>query len=149
MGFEQRMLNNDMSHSSVDTYVYQTMISVTNSQDRVRMRNLNLRCLYWVSQATEVNTQYGSIGMVLMLYPDIVSSPVPDFTASGIDRQIKRIANVVAAGQNNPVLFSFSYRAINVNPGQKLVLATMAKEESSTNIVHHVVYQGQYWVSDD
>lgn len=149
MSFEQNLVVYNANHTSLDSWSTQQLVSVTNSEDRIKTRNLSLRGMYWIDQTTEVNTQYGAVAVALLRVPDSLTSPSPDVATVGIDRMIKKLIIVLAAGQNNPVLFSFNYRAINVGPGETLLIASSAKQESTTGVNHRVNLAGTIWQSDD
>ncbi len=152
MGWEERHLANGFIHTQTFAWDFETIATVVTSGDRLRLRNLQINGIYWVDQTTEVNTQTGTMILALMRFPDTVSSPNPDFvngTGGGVDRQIKIWKPIFTAGQNNPVLFSMRFRAINCSPGQKIQIATRAIRESSTSINHRLEYMYRWWQSDD
>jgi len=151
MGFESRWLTGEPVLTTVLAWTFQTLVTVATSGDKTRVKNLFVKGIYWVDQTTEVNTQYGTLGLGLIRAPDTQSTPDPDWTTNlgGIDKQILKPTVVMSAGVNNPVLFTFSYRAINVSPGQKLIWALHPLEESGASINHRVVYAVQFWESDD
>ncbi len=148
MGFEQKQVIHSANHTVLDTWVNTTVVSVGDSADELKVKNLMMRGLFWVDQGTEVNTQYGGVAVALYRISDQVGTPDMDIGSGGIDRML-RLQYVLSAGQNNPVLFTLQYRAVNVKPGIKLMLSTQAKLESSTDINHRVQIMGTYWSSDD
>ncbi len=148
-GFEQKEIVFNTSHSVLDTWTTQQLVAVSSGGDRIKVRNLSLAGIFWVSQASEVNTQFGAVVVTLLRQHDSITSPTPDISSSGVDSNIKKMKYVAAAGQNNPVLFGFFYRAINVSPGQILHLAVNARTESGTAIVYHTNLIGTMWTSDD
>ncbi len=148
MGFEQLQVVHSASHTVLDTWVNTTVRSVASAEDRLKIKNLSMRGIFWVSQSSEVNTQFGAIVLALYRISEQVGTPDMDVDGSGIDKLMK-IQYVYAAGQNNPVLFSLFYKAVNLAPGIKLMLSTQAKAESSTAIVHHVQMIGSLWETND
>ncbi len=128
------------------------LVTAVTSDDKVRLKNIMLQGTYSVDQSTEANSQYGLLAVALMRFPDTVSTPDPDFLeaagASGIDRQIFKWRTIWASGQNNPVLWSMRFKAVNVNPGQKLYLGARILVESSSSLNHRVNTALRWWQDD-
>lgn len=137
------------SHTALKAWDFDTILTVTTAAERVRVKNLFLRGTFSLDQATESNAQRSTCYVSLLLFPDTVTTPDPDDISAGasIDRQLKGGRFVLASGQNNPTLFTFKYRAINVNPGQKLVFATQVVAESDGNVSNRIELMGTFWRS--
>ncbi len=151
MAFERRTLTTEDVLTSPDTWNLTTLKSVASSADKTRIKGIYIKGIYWVSQATEVNTQYGSLGIALMRFPDTVATPAPEWAAAGSTSPDAGVLNpmfILTAGQNNPVLFTYKYRAINIRPGEKLYLGLYVHDESGTSI-NHYVNLGYQWVESD
>ncbi len=152
MTFTERHGHDSPVLTSVGTWDLFTMLTVVTSADMVRVKNIMLTGIYNVDQTTEVNTQFGHMLVALFKFPDTVSTPDPGFdtggTMSGLDRQIFKWRTIWSAGQNNPVLWSMKFRAINVKPGETLYLGTRALVESGTSI-NHRMHTGLRWWQDD
>ncbi len=154
MGFERRTLVSAETVTATTSWNLTPIETVTSSGDTIRLKAFFMKGMYWVNQATEVVTQYGSIGVCLMRFPDTVTTPDPDWaftegTAESPDAQILSPMIVHSGGQNNPVLFTYRYRAINIRPGQKLWLGLYAFQESGPSINHQVQIGAQWIRSDD
>jgi len=151
MSFERRWNINAQSLTTVSAWSFITLASVTSAADKLRVKGVFIKGIYWVQQTTEVVTQYGSLGVALLRFPDTVSTPDPDWALSGAapDSQILNPMVIHAAGQNNPVLFTFKYRALNVRPGEKMYLALRPLQESGASINHRVNLAAQWVQSDD
>ncbi len=149
MSWEQKQVLFTAAHTVLDTWVNQQVQAVSPTNETHKVRNVRLRGIYWVDQGTEVNFQHGSIIVALSLLDDAITAPDLDVDGGGVTRSIKKLMYVMSAGQNNPVLFAFDYRAINVGPGQNLWISTQAKQESSTAINHRVNLAGTFWKSND
>ncbi len=154
MSFQRRTLVGAETLTSTLAWNLTVIKTTLSSEDTARIKGFRLKGMYWVNQATEVVTQYGTIGICLMRFPDTVTTPDPDWAAgepaaSSPDAQILSPMIIHSGGQNNPVLFSYNYRAINVRPGQKLWLGLYAFQESGSSINHQVSHASQWVESDD
>ncbi len=151
MSWQEKVVLDHVDQNTVSTWDLHTLETITTAGDLTRVKNLFLRGMYWVTHATESNEHFGVLYAAMLLFPDTVTTPDPDDIGNGLatDRQLKGGRFVIAAGQNNPTVFSFQYRAINVKPGFKLYLATQAVAEANTGITHRYEFAGNYWRNDD
>lgn len=152
MTFTERGWRTNPVITSVSAWDFKTIAAAVTSADKIRIKNIMIQGVYEIDQTTEVNTQYGLIGLCMMRFPDTVSTPDPDFleasSSSGLDRQIFKWRYVWASGQNNPVLWTMKFKAINCNPGQKVILGTRVLVESGTSLNHRVHIAGRHWQDD-
>ncbi len=149
MSWEHKQFIHGGTHTDLDTWVNTTLIAVGPSNDRLKMKNLTLRGSYSIDQSTESNTQFGAVVIALYRISDQVATPDVDIASTGIERRILKMMYVITGGENNPVIFSLHYRAVNVRPGEKLMLSSQAKLESTSVINHRVNMIGSHWTSDD
>ncbi len=148
--WEQHPFEQENVITQLGSYKQKQLAVVTISGERKRIRNIFVRGVYWVDQATEVNTQYGTIIVGLARFPEPNATPSPGFTeGTGVGSQLKTWTYVLTAGQNNPTIFSLRYRAINIKSEETLWLLTRAESESSTAINHRVNVAGVWWESND
>ncbi len=139
-------------HTATSAWSFTTMEAAVTSDEPIRVKSIFLNGVYSVDQATEVNSQFGLAGIALMKFPDTVSTPDPDFVegnSGSIDRQIFKWRFLWAVGQNNPVLWTLKFRAINVKPGEKLLLGTRIQQESGASLNHRLSMAWRYWKSTD
>jgi hypothetical protein len=154
MGYERRTLVSAETLTATQAWDLTTLVAVGSSGDKTRVKGFFMKGMYWVNQASEVVTQYGTIGICLMRFPDTVSSPDPDWLFGSLqnsapDAQILSPMLVHSGGQNNPVLFTYKYRAINVSPGQNLYLGLYVFQESGASINHQIQIGAQWVESND
>ncbi len=138
--------------TSLGAWQIRDLETVVTSSSKFKVRNLFVRGTYNIDQTTEVNSQHGLLIFALWRFPDTVTTPDPDIVegnSGGIDRQILAWRYVWASGQNNPVLWTFKYRAVNINPGQKLSVGVKAQRESGTSINHRVNWAMTYWLDEE
>ncbi len=152
MTFSERGSRAIVLLTAVGAWTFHELSAAVTSADKVRLKNIMLTGTYSIDQASEVNSQHGLVGIALMRFPDTVSTPDPDFLesalASGIDRQIFKWRTVWAQGQNNPVLWSMRFKAVNVNPGQKLLLGLRVVAESGASLNHRLNTALRWWQDD-
>ncbi len=138
-------------HTSTLAWDFDTLVAEVTSGDVSRVKNIMIRGVYSIDQASEVNSQHGLAAIALMRFPDTVSTPDPDIGESagaGVDRQISHWRTVWATGQNNPVLWTMKFRAINVKPGEKLILGTRIQSESGASLNHRLHMHVRLWLDD-
>lgn len=147
--FTERGRIDAVTITAVDTWDLDQLVTSATSVDKFRIKNLMITGIYQIDQTTEVNAQFGIAALCLMRFPDTVSTPDPDFVeglgVAGVDRQIFKWRFLHTAGQNNPVLFSMRFRAINVNPGQTLFLGKRVLTESGASINHRINTTTRWW----
>ncbi len=151
MAFQERGRVKTLTLTAPSVWDFDEWSNPGTSGDPVRIKNINIMGIYTIDQTTEVNSQKGAIAVCLLRFPDGVSTPDPDFVesgVSGVDRQIFKWRYVWTAGQNNPVLFTMRFKAINVNPGQLLLLGTRVMNESGASLNHRVGYASRWWQDD-
>lgn len=152
MGFEYQGQDAVATVTSPLVWTLQSIKSVATSGDRLRLKNFFVRGVYSIDQASEVNLQHGLLFIGLLRFPDTVSTPDPDAVEGGsgsVDHGFAVHRTVWAQGQNNPVLWTMRFRAINVNPGQKLFLAHRIQLESGASLNHRVFTSSSWFESDD
>ncbi len=151
MSWEQKVVEYEVVHGTPDTWAVKSIVAVLTNADTLRVKNLFLRGFYSVSQPTEDNAQGGTIFFSLYLATDQIATPDPGDPTDGLglDFSLKGGRFVLASGQNNPVLFQFRYRAINVKPGMNLYLVQQIVRETHAGLLHHVQVAGDFWQSND
>lgn len=153
MGWEHNIAKVSKVQTTTLSWDFDQVYGASTASNKVRLRNIFIRGVYWVSQTTEANTQYGTMGLGILRFPDTVSTPDPDWNpnafGNGIDAQILNPRTILAAGENNPVLFSYSYKALNCRPGQKVLIGSYVLDESGNSINHYLNMTVSYWISDE
>lgn len=138
--------------TSFNAWDLKTMEAVVTSDEPVRVKGIFINGMYSIDQTTEVNSQFGLVAVALMKFPDTVTTPDPDFVegnSGSVDRQIFKWRYIWASGQNNPVIWTMKFRAINVKPGEKLLLGMRVQRESGATINHRLNLSWRYWKSTD
>lgn len=151
MSWKQHLVEEIVDVTVPDTWDHTTLVTTVTTESTKKFKNLFIRGIYSVDQSSEVLTQFGLMVLTIQLWPDTVTTPDPDWTkgqTGGIDRQIKSFKHVWAYGNNNPTLFTFRYRAINVKPGEKLLISAYVPDESGTSLNHRIRLGGNYWLWD-
>ncbi len=152
MAFSERGARTVPVATAVGVWAFFEIAAAVTSADKVRLKNIMLQGTYSVDQSTEVNSQFGLGAVAMMRFPDTVSTPDPDFlevgAPSGIDRQIFKWRTIWATGQNNPVLWTMRFKAVNVNPGQVLLIGTRVLLESGTSLNHRFNIALRWWQDD-
>ncbi len=151
MAFQERGRVDVATLTAASAWDLDTWLTPGTSGDPIRLKNINLLGSYQIDQASEVNSQFGCVAVVLMRFPDTVTTPDPDFVESGIsgvDRQIFKWRYIWTGGQNNPVLWTMRFKAVNVNPGQKLVYGIRVMSESGASVNHRVQTASRWWQDD-
>lgn len=153
MGFTEQADNVVSILTATNVWDVDDVIETPNtSGETVRVKGFFLNGMYSIDQSTEVNSQHGLAAVALMRFPDTVSTPDPDFVegnGGSIDRQIFKWRTIWTSGQNNPVLFTMKFRAVNVKPGEKLIVATRILRESGASLNHRLHLAWRYWKSTD
>ncbi len=151
MAFAERGLVTSDTLTAVSIWNLTTWLTPQTSGDPIRVKNINIMGSYQIDQTTEVNSQFGCVAIALMRFPDSVSTPDPDFVetgVSGVDRQIFKWRYIWTGGQNNPVLWTMRFKAVNVNPGQTLIMGIRVLVESGANLNHRVQIASRWWQDD-
>lgn len=151
MTFSERGRVEQVTHSAVSAWSHDEIVTAVTSADKIRVKGLQLLGSYQIDQTTEVNSQIGCVMVALMRFPDTVSTPdpgAPEGAVSGVDRQIFKWRYIWTGGQNNPVLWTLRFKAINVNPGQKLLISSQVVFESGTSINHRIQIASRWWQDD-
>lgn len=151
MAFKERGKTDAVNITAASVWDLDEWYSVGTSLNPYRIKNISIQGVYSIDQATEANSQYGTIIAALMRFPDTVSTPDPDIVESGVggvDRQIFKWRFVHGHGQNNPVLWSMRFKAVNVNPGQKLLFGLRVKQESGVSLNHRIQVASRWWIDE-
>ncbi len=147
--FTERGRVDAVTLTATDVWDLDTLIAAATSVDKFRVKNIMITGIYQIDQASEVNAQFGIAAIALFRFPDTVSTPDPDLVeglgVAGVDRQIFKWRFLHTAGQNNPVLFSMRFRAVNVNPGQVLILGKRILTESGASVNHRINTTTRWW----
>ncbi len=152
MTFSERGREGIVTQTAPSAWNLDTLVAVVTSADMTRVKNILIQGVYSIDQSTEANSQFGLAALVLMKFPDGVSTPDPDLVegggVTGVDRQIFKWRYIWTAGQNNPVLFTMRFRAINVKPGEKLILGKRIQQEGGVSLNHRFNTTARWWQDD-
>ncbi len=151
MTFSERGHITQKTLTSTLAWDLDVIVAAVTSADMVRVKNLQLSGSYQIDQTTEVNSQIGCVSVALMRFPDTVTTPDPDYpdgSTAGVDRQIVKWRTIWTGGQNNPVLWTMRFRAVNVKPGVKLLIGLRVSFESGASLNHRVQVASRWWQDD-
>ncbi len=152
MTFTERGLRDIGLQTAPSVWDFTIIAEPLTSGETVRLKNIQLQGVYSIDQSSEVNSQFGLMAVALLRFPDTVATPDPDFLESagiaGLDRQIFKWRTIWATGQNNPVLWTMRFKAVNVMPGVKLLLGTRVLAESGVGINHRINTALRWWQDD-
>ncbi len=151
MTFSERGREDIVTLTATKVWDNDPIVTVNTSDDMVRVKNILIQGVYSIDQASEVNSQFGLAVITLHKFPDGVGTPDPDLVESGIsgvDRQIFKWRYIWTTGQNNPVLFTMRFRAINVKPGEVLRIAKRVQNESGASLNHRMNTAARWWQDD-